>query len=122
AHQKPNYNLRARRPEPAPSTRTADDDAIGKFLAERGATLVMAPEQVAVFLRDSGYDVVIREIGAQGKRGAPAIYTRKPIIAGVEATMAEMYAIANGLRARAGLAAISPPTTPQPQEKRVGAD
>lgn len=86
-----------------------DDRAvIDRFLAEKGARLVMSPEQAAAFLRDCGHRCSIIEAVAQIN---PRIRPREAEIKldGKPATLSDVYQAVNAARAATGLAAVEGP-------------
>lgn len=111
-------------PEPPSAARTAHDsrrrdeeEAIQRHLAQKGARLVMGPEQVAQFLRDAGHTVVISEVNEnRGEKRHPAnrlILGYRPVLDGEPCSMTLIYETANKLRAEAGLGALEIPVEPQ---------
>lgn len=79
--------------------RASEADKINQFLASRGASKVMSVEQVAQFLRDSGYNVIVRK-SVDGKTYAG---TDMPTVDGEPCTVRRLFEMANDLRAKAGL-------------------
>lgn len=95
---------------PAPDPERA---AIDKFLAEKGARLVMSPEQVAAFLRQAGHRATIRVArpGHSAKHAELYLDAPVPELDGRAVSLAELYARANELRQRGGLPPVAVPDT-----------
>lgn len=103
-----------RTPSPERSAQHADSEAIEKFLAEKGARVVMSPDQIAAFLRDSGHPCTIQIAEeARGTGGQPPKYLEKArcILDGRVVPVKRIYDLANELRAGAGLAPVSVAST-----------
>lgn len=96
---------------PPDPKRQAEEAAIARHIVERGVKVVDSPEGVAQFLRDAGHSIVIRESSdGIGSRSRPRTKTRVPVIDGKPATLPKLYQMANALRAKSGLPALSVPT------------
>lgn len=99
-------------PPKSPDRRAEDADTVAKFLAERGATIIMSPEQCAQFLRDAGHACTIVEGDDRGNGAATTSLNapvRRPVLDGRQISMAELYAAANALRKAAGLSPVEAP-------------
>lgn len=96
----------------AAKARSAEEtDQVARFLAEKGATLVQSPEQVAEFLRGKGCAVTIRIPAPAIKSSNPSSWTERAEITldGRKVSAARFYAIANEWRSREGLKPLALP-------------
>jgi hypothetical protein len=110
--------------EPIPRTNAApparqdpEVDAIAKFLAARGATHVMSPEQAALFLRRRGVRAVVREMAPRAYDGVPAYIERQYLIDGSPISIEAFFAIVNRHRE----AKLLPPVSPPPGKRAASA-
>lgn len=85
---------------PAPQIQEDEAEAVERFIRERGVSLAASTEQVAQFLRESGYRVVVRT-STNGKTYAPG--GAAPVVDGETVTVKRMYELANEVRTKGGL-------------------
>lgn len=103
--------LRPTAPPLKPKPAGPDGDAIAKFIAEKGVSLVQSPEQVAAFLRGKGRSAIIREGQPSDAQDGRTVWLEKVevVLDGKPSSLQRLYDLANQLRAADGLKPLALP-------------